>query len=102
MPVRKKDFSFVSSQRKTVFVDDDTNFSAFHFTSESDPMDFCYDLQDANCDVIHLTFSEHNENTEEFIKNIAQMVTTPVFFDTEDETVLNLVNRYYTGAQCIQ
>ncbi len=108
MPIRKKEFSFVSSQRKTVFIDDDTNFCAFHFVNESDPLDFCYDMQDADCDVIHLTFAENagnaenNNNTEELIKNIAQMVTTPVFFDTEDEEIINLVNRYYTGAQRIQ
>ena len=102
MPIRKKEFSFVSSQRKTVLVDDDTEFAAFHYTTESDPMDFCYDLQDAECDVIHLTFGATSENTEEFIKNIAQMVTTPVFFDTEDEAILGLVHRYYTGAQRIQ
>ncbi len=102
MPVRKKEFSFVSSQRKTVLIDDDTIFSAFHFVNESDPMDFCYDLQDADCDVIHLTFAQGVQNTEEFIKNIAEMVTTPVFFDTEDEEILSFVRRYYTGAQCIQ
>ena len=102
MPTRKKEFSFVSSQRKTVFVDDDTNFAAFHFMEESDPMDFCYDLQDADCDVIHLTFAENADNVEEFIQNLAQMVTTPVFFDTEDESIIKLVKRYYTGAQRIQ
>ena len=102
MPVRKKEFSFVSSQRKTVLIDDETEFSAFHFTNESDSMDFCYDLQDAEADVIHLTFAENLENAEELIKNIAEMVTTPIFFDTEDETVLHLIDRYYTGAQNIQ
>ena len=102
MPVRRKDFPFVSSQRKTVLIDDNTEFGAFHFVSESDPTDFCYDLQDAQCDIIHLTFSENNKNTEELIQNIAEMVTTPVFFDTEDEEILSLVNRYYTGAQRIQ
>ena len=105
MPVRAKEFSFVCSKRKTVFLEDTTNFSAFHFTDESDPMDFCYDLQDAECDVIHLTFAstaKNSEKTEEFIKNIAQMITTPVFFDTEDEAILTLVNRYYTGAWRIE
>ncbi len=105
MPVRKKELSFVSSQRKTVFVDDNTEFGAFHFVGDTDPVTFCYDMQDAECDVIHLTFSQQFENTEkieELLKNISEMITTPVFFDTEDETVLALVNRYYTGAQRIQ
>ena len=105
MPARRKELSFVSSQRKTVLIDDDTVFSAFHFVGESDPVDFCYDLQDADCDVIHLTFSEQPENCEtikELIQNIAQTVTTPVFFDTENENILSLVKRYYTGAQNIQ
>ncbi|MBQ7792564.1 MAG: homocysteine S-methyltransferase family protein, partial [Clostridia bacterium] len=105
MPVSKKVFPFVSSQRKTVLITEDTSFGAFHFVTESDPVDFCYDLQDAECDVIHLTFSENPEimeNLEELIKNIGETVTTPVFFDTESEAILKLVRRYYTGAQCIQ
>ncbi len=105
MPIRKKEFSFVASQRKTVMINEDTGFSAFHFVEESDPMDFCYDLQDADCDVIHLTFSESPktlEKAEELIQNIGEMITTPVFFDTENETILTHVNRYYTGAQHIQ
>lgn len=98
MPIRKKDFPFVSSQRKTVFPDETTKFAEFQFTGDCDPLDFCYDLQDAECDVIRLTFSENAENVEELMKNIAEMVTTPIIFDTKDEEILTLCLGYYPGA----
>ena len=101
MPVRKKNFPFVSSQRTTVFPDETTKYADFYFTSDSDPLDFCYDLQDAECDVIHLTFSENVRNTDELIKNIAEMITTPIFFDTKEAEILKLIARYYPGAQSI-
>lgn len=98
MPVRKKNFSFVSSGRKTVFPDETTKFSDFCFTKDSDPMDFCYDLQDAVCDVIRLKFSAESEAIEECIKNIAETVTTPILFDTQDEEILTQIHRYITAA----
>ena len=101
MPVRKKNFPFVSSRRTTVFPDETTTVADFHFTSDCDPLDFCYDLQDAECDVIHLTFAKNAENTEELMKNIAEMVTTPIFFDTKEAEIQKLIDRYDTGAQNI-
>lgn len=102
MPVAKKEFCYVCSYRETIFPDQATNWATFSITDDTDSEDFCYDLADAVCDAIRLTVDCSEPTLLSFLESLKMTVTRPIFFQTNDPALLELIRMHYTGAQHIE
>ena len=101
MPIRKKEFSFVSSDRSTVLVTEETKAEAFTLTDETPLEDFTYELADSTCDFIRLSLSCTADTLKAFFDCLCMTKTPPIFFDTSDSQLKELITLHNTGAQRI-
>lgn len=102
MPVSKKEFSYVSSRRETVLIDENTKWECFCLTDETDPEDFCYDLADAACDAIRLQLNCKEDTLLSFLEALQMTLTPPIQYETDDQALLELIHMHDTGARSIK
>lgn len=102
MTVAKKEFSFASSQRETVLIDETTKWESFTLMDDCDPEDFCYDLADATCDVIRLQVNCGKDTLLSFLEARRMILTPPLVYETEDKALLELIDVHDAGAYRIK
>lgn len=102
MPISKKQFSFVSSRRETIFPDEATKWADFTLTNDTEPEDFCYDLADADCDAIRLQIMCDETVLTAFLEGLSLTVTPPILYQTDNNALQKLIYRYDTGASFIE
>ncbi len=102
MPVSKKEFSYVSSHRETVLPDENTKWETFTLTDETNPEDFCYELADASCDAIRLQINCREDTLLAFLEALQMTLTPPIWYDTDNNTLLELIFLHDTGARSIK
>ncbi len=101
MPVKPKNFPFVSSQRTTVFTDDNTRYFDAVLTDDTDTSDFPYELSDADADVIRLSVNCSEETLKDFFENLLLCITPPILYKTDSPKMQDVITRYDTGASRI-
>ncbi len=102
MPVSKKEFSYVSSRRETVLIDENTKWEYFSLTDETNSEDFCYDLADASCDVLRLQLNCNESTLLAFLEALQMTLTPPIWYETDDKALLELIRVHDTGARSIK